>query len=207
MARPSHREKILASGVVTLHQRGFAATGVRDIASAAGVPLGSFTNHFRSKEEFGLAVLDRYFEEHEATVQATLGDQTRLPLDRLHAYFDTITAWLADVGWRYGCLVSNLSLEAPEHSEPLRERLSHVLHRLTQLFAETVRDCQAAGSVRADLEADDLATLLLAAWHGVLLRMKVDRSPEPLGKFRRILFSLLKSDLGASQSARAQSLT
>ena len=206
MARASHREKILASGVVTLHQRGFAATGVRDIASAAGVPLGSFTNHFRSKEEFGLAVLDRYFEGLEAVAQTALGDQTRPPLDRLHAYFDTITAWLAGVGWRYGCMVSNLSLEAAEHSELLRQRLSQVLHRLTQLFAKAVRDCQAAGSVRADLDADDLATLLLAAWHGVLLRMKVDRSPEPLDKFRHTFSTLLNPVSGASQSAREQRL-
>lgn len=191
MARSSHREKILASGVVTVHQHGFTATGVREIACAAGVPLGSFTNHFRSKEEFGLAVLDRYFEELEAIVQRTFGDQTGAPLDRLHAYFDTITARLADVGWRYGCLVSNLSLEAAEHSELLRERLSQVLWRLTQRFAEAVRDCQATGSVRADLDANELATLLLAAWHGVLLRMKVDRSPEPLEKFRRTFFVLL----------------
>ena len=206
MARPSHREQILASGMVTLHQRGFAATGVREIASAADVPLGSFTNHFRSKEEFGLAVLNRYFEELDATVQATLGDQTQAPLDRLRAYFDTTTAWLADVGWRYGCLVSNLSLEAAEHSELLRERLSQILRRLTQRFAEAVRDCQAAGSVRADLDADDLATLLLAAWHGVLLRMKVDRSPEPLEKFRRTFFTLLCPASNASRNDPEQRL-
>ncbi len=191
MARLSHREGLLASGVVTLHEHGFAATGVRDIARAAGVPLGSFTNHFRSKEEFGLAVLDRYFQQLEAIMEATLDDQARSPLDRLHAYFDAITGRLADAGWRYGCLVSNLSLEAAEHSETLRSRLSQILRRLTQRFAAAVRAGQAAGSVRDDCDADDLATMLLAAWHGTLLRMKVDRSPEPLEKFRRIVFALL----------------
>ena len=201
MARPSHREKILASGVLLLHERGFAATGVRDIASSAGVPLGSFTNHFRSKEDFGIAVLDRYFEGLETVAQATLGDQTRTPFGRLHAYFDVITAWLAEVGWRYGCMVSNLSLEAAEHSEPLRERLSQILRRLTQRFAEAVRDCQAAGNLRDDCDADDLATILLAAWHGILLRMKVDRSPKPLEKFRRTFFALISPVSGIPQNA------
>ena len=104
------------------------------------------------------------------------------------------------------CLVSNLSLEAAEHSELLRGRLSQILHRLTQRFAEAVRAGQTAGSVRDDCDADDLATLLLAAWHGALLRMKVDRSPEPLEEFRRTFFALLSpvpSSFPSASSERA----
>src|SRR3954454_22186582 len=52
MARPSLREKIIESGVRTLHERGFAGAGVREITADAGVPQGCFTNHFRSKEAF-----------------------------------------------------------------------------------------------------------------------------------------------------------
>jgi TetR/AcrR family transcriptional regulator, transcriptional repressor for nem operon len=37
---------------------------VRDICAAAGVPQGSFTNHFRSKEAFAEEVLNRYFCSH-----------------------------------------------------------------------------------------------------------------------------------------------
>lgn len=191
MGRPSLREQLLASGVVTLHQRGFTASGVREITGAAGVPQGSFTNHFQSKEAFGVAVLDRYFETLQAIADATLRDHARAPRDRLHAYFDAITEHLAGVGWRYGCLLSNMSLEAPEHSEALRERLAQILATWTQPFADAVRAAQAAGQVRADLDADDVADVLLAAWHGALLRMKVDRSPAPLDRFRRVLFATL----------------
>jgi TetR/AcrR family transcriptional repressor of nem operon len=51
MSRPSLREKILNAGVAVLHGRSYVACGVREITEAAGVPLGSFTNHFRSKEK------------------------------------------------------------------------------------------------------------------------------------------------------------
>lgn len=191
MGRPSLREQLLESGVRTLHERGFTASGVREITSAAGVAQGSFTNYFRSKEAFGVAVLDRYFERLQAVADATLRDPARAPLDRLHAYFDAITDYLAGVGWRHGCLLSNLSLEAPEHSELLRERLAQIFATWTHPFAEAVRAAQAAGQVRADLDADDVADVLLAAWHGALLRMKVDRSPAPLERFRRVLFATL----------------
>ncbi|MGN7292751.1 TetR/AcrR family transcriptional regulator [Rhizobium sp. SAFR-030] len=37
--------------------RGYVATGVREVAYQAGLPKGSLNNHFRSKERFGVEVL------------------------------------------------------------------------------------------------------------------------------------------------------
>ena len=49
MPKPSHREKLLHVGMQVVHERGFGGASVRDIVQAAGVPQGSFTNHFASK--------------------------------------------------------------------------------------------------------------------------------------------------------------
>ena len=193
MPKPSLREKIVESGVKTVHERGFAGAGVRDITAEAGVPQGCFTNHFRSKEAFGVAVVDLYHERTQAIMRATLGDVSRPPLARLRAYFDAITEWLAAAGWRYGCLVGNLSLEMPEHSELLRLHLVEVCRSLTASFAETVRAGQASGDIRPDLDPDDVASFLLASWEGAMMRMKVDRSPVPIEQFKRVLFALLAS--------------
>jgi TetR/AcrR family transcriptional repressor of nem operon len=191
MARPSLREKIIESGVNTVHERGFNASGIRDITGAAGVPQGSFTNHFRSKEDFGVAVLDRYLDRTEAIMAATLCDQTRAPADRLRAYFDVITEALAGAGWRHGCLISNMSLEAADHSELIRARLVETFGSLTHPFTEALLAAQTAGEIRDDIAAADLADVLLSTWHGAMLRMKVERSPEPLDRFRRIFLEML----------------
>ena len=91
MGRPSLREKIIESGVQTLHERGFAGAGVREITADAGVPQGCFTNHFRSKEAFAAAILDRYHERTQAIMDKTLRDEIRPAVERLRAYFDAIT--------------------------------------------------------------------------------------------------------------------
>jgi hypothetical protein len=39
--------------------------------------------------------------------------------------------------------------------------------------------------------AADLGAFLLAAWHGTLLRMKVERNASALDRFRRMLATLL----------------
>lgn len=191
MPRPSLRESIIQAGIVTVLERGFNGAGVRDVMAAADAPQGSFTNHFRSKEAFGLVVLDRYFEGLQAIAEATLADTRRTPIQRLDAYFDAVTEHVEAVGWRNGCMISNLSLEAAEHSDLLRARLSEILRTLTRYFADVVRSAQDRGQIEPALDPDDVGTVLLAGWHGALLRMKVDRSPEPLAQFRRVTASTL----------------
>ena len=195
MARPSLREKILEAGVTVVHERGFATSGIRDITAAAGAPQGSFTNHFASKDAFGLAVLDRYVERVQAIMDGTLRDPARTPVERLHAYFDTITGLLQGAGWRYGCLVGNMGLEAAEHSEALRERLAWAFSELQLPFAEALRAAQAVGEIRGDVGAEPLAALLLSAWYGAMLRMKVDRSRLPLDLFKQVFLATLLAPL------------
>lgn len=186
MGRPSLREKILASGLQTLHQQGFVSSGVREITAAAGVPQGSFTNHFKSKEAFGLAVLDRYYEGVQATMAATLKDETLSPVERLHAYFDTVTARLAAADWHHGCLIGNMSLETAEHSDALRARLAVVLGGITEACEEIVAAAQSAGEMRDDFTSEEVASVLMSSWQGAMLWMKVHRSGEPIERFKRV---------------------
>lgn len=184
--------------MATVHRRGFSTVGVREITAAAGVAQGSFTNHFASKEEFGVAILDHYFEENRTIIARTLEDESRRPEERLRAYFDTVTDLLAAAEWRYGCMAGNMALEASEHSEPIRERVNEGLRGVESAFATVIREGQAAGEFPAELDPDEVGALLLEAWHGAMLRMKTERSPAPLARFKRIF---LPSILGRSQPA------
>lgn len=193
MARASLREDLLEAGLAVLHERGFSASGVREIMQAAGAPLGSFSNHFRSKEAFGRAVLDRYFERLSAVMDATLRDESLAPLDRLDTYFAAIDRLARPVEWGHGCMVANFGSEMPVLSEPIRERLVDILQALTAPFTDALRAGQRSGDVRADCDADDLAMLVLAGWHGAVLRAKVERSGEPLSRYWRTLRGLIAS--------------
>ena len=48
MQKQTNRDKLLANGLRVVHQQGLAGASVRDIVEAAGVPQGSFSNHFAS---------------------------------------------------------------------------------------------------------------------------------------------------------------
>ena len=71
-----------------VHERGFAGSSVRDIVQAAGVPQGSFTNHFQSKEAFALEVLNVYHEQGRELTKSTLLNDSEPPIRRLKAWVD-----------------------------------------------------------------------------------------------------------------------
>ncbi|WP_419826428.1 TetR family transcriptional regulator C-terminal domain-containing protein [Sphingomonas sp.] len=111
-----------------------------------------------------------------AIAAGSLGDGGREPLAKIGAYFDAIVDIAEPLQWRFGCLLANLGLELPTHSESLRKAFSTALEALTVPFANAIRDAQASGQARANVAAEDWAMMLLASWHGSLLRAKVERS-------------------------------
>jgi TetR/AcrR family transcriptional regulator, transcriptional repressor for nem operon len=191
------REALLDAGVRLVRARGLAATGVRDIAMAAGVPQGSFTNHFRSKAAFGILVLDRYAERIDAIMRETLSDDTLAPAERLIAYIDRIEESAAEADWRRGCMVSDLAGEIAFHDDALRARLRAVLAQQSAQFESLVR----LARPRDEDGAADLGAFLLAAWHGTLLRVKVERNATALDRFRRMLETLLDPSKRSSRQA------
>src|ERR1700677_4077550 len=88
MARPNVRQKIVDAGLKVLIQKGFNGSAVQDITAAAGVPKGSFYNHFESKEALGAEIVDRYGRNNPR--RATLADVSLPPLRRLRAHFERL---------------------------------------------------------------------------------------------------------------------
>jgi TetR/AcrR family transcriptional regulator, transcriptional repressor for nem operon len=189
MSRPSLRENLLDAGVKTIWDLGYSAAGVRDIVGAAGARPGSFTNHFASKEAFTGEVLERYFAYLGGLVASALAPDGRTARQRLRAYLDLITSRLEAENWARGCMIGNLSLETVVHSEPLRLKLVSIFERWREPFAECIAEGQASGEIPGDFTPLDLADFLLSSWQGAMLRMKVERSPEPLERFKRIIFA------------------
>ncbi|MFP3185395.1 MAG: TetR family transcriptional regulator C-terminal domain-containing protein [Paraburkholderia sp.] len=164
---------------------------MRDICAAAGAPHGSFTNHFRSKEAFAQEVLDRYFAHTKELVKQALGDQSLTPRARLKRYLDIISGVLADDKWNRGCLIGDFSLETASQSELLRERLDAIFQEWRSPFALCIGEAQAAGEIDSAFDPLDLAEFLLASWEGAILRMKVERGPAALERFKKIAFQTI----------------
>ena len=189
MPKPSNREKILTEGLRVVHERGFGGASVRDIVQAAGVPQGSFTNHFASKEAFGLEVIDLYFTRGCEIMRETLGNDALPPLQRLAAYLDAGEDGADEGAMRNGCLFGNFAAEAGEHGEGLRRRLVEVFAEVQQSIAYCLKAAVDAGELPPDFDCDDTAAFILSSLQGANLLAKAQRSPAPLERLKRILFA------------------
>ena len=189
MSKPSNREKILTEGLRVVHERGFAGAGVRDIVQAAGVPQGSFTNHFASKEAFGLEILDLYFARGCETMRETLRNDELPPLKRLAAYIDVTESRLNQNGMRNGCLFGNFTAEASDHSEAIRQRLVEIFAEVQASVAYCLRAAVSAGELPPNFECDEVAGFVVASLQGANLLAKAQRSAVPIDRFKEILFS------------------
>ncbi len=184
---PDVRRRLLAAGLELVHARGFSASGVKDITDAAGVPKGSFYAYFPSKEAFAAAILDHYWSDIEMRLLPIL-DADGLAQQRITRFFHALADEHETGEFLLGCLVGNLSLELGGSSEPVRAELVRILDRWDAALTACVRSGQAgdSGDIRVDLDAAELASLLIESWEGAALRGKVTRSRAPYERFETV---------------------
>ena len=184
MSKPNLRDDILAAGLEALHRKGFNATSVQDITEAAGVPKGSFYNHFSSKELLGAAVVELYALK-AANRRAMLADMSVKPLARIRRYFETMAAAPKYPG-APGCLLGNFGAELSNQSPAIRERVSVAYEDWTLALAQVIEEAQNAGELRDRIGAKATAAALIDAWEGAVLRAKVGQSRAPLEAFLEV---------------------
>jgi TetR/AcrR family transcriptional repressor of nem operon len=204
VGRPSNKETLLSEGLRVVHERGFGASSVRDIVQAASVPQGSFTNHFPSKEAFGLEIIERYHDMTSARVAATLRNDTLPPLRRLRAWMDGQLEYLRADDMRRGCLYGNMAAEATEN-EAIRSRVATIFAENEGSVAYCLEAAIDAGELAPNTDVRELAGFIVSSLQGAILVAKAQRSPVPVERFVRVLFQHLLpgGDTGGKRRGRS----
>jgi TetR/AcrR family transcriptional regulator, transcriptional repressor for nem operon len=191
MLESNVRDRILNAGLETMYSLGFNGCSVQDITTAAGVPKGSFYNHFKSKEILGVEIVNLYARKIAANSTILSDTSTSTPIERLRGYFQSIAKDLADANYERGCLLGNFSAELSQQSNLVCQQVSKVLSEWVEAIATCLLAAQQAGEIRTDIEADLLASFMANAWEGAVLRSKVDRNGNAIVQFESVVFSFL----------------
>lgn len=175
-----NRERILSIGENLILGRGFSAMGLSELLGAAEVPKGSFYHYFQSKEGFGVALLERYFERYHERLRELFNDKSMPARARLLAYFDGWRQMHAASKCHDTCLAVKLAAEVSDLSEPMREALATGMDDLIRLIAGAILAAQKDGSVSIRHSPEQLAESLYAMWLGASLRAKATRNIDAL---------------------------
>lgn len=173
-------DNLLNKGVALLTAQGYHGTGLKEILDAVQIPKGSFYNYFASKEEFGAAVIEHYINPFIEQLDCHLQNPALDALSALNFYFSQLIAELEKADFKGGCLLGNLMGEIGDTSELCRIALQLAVNRYRDLLQAGLVKAQQEGTVRTDKSAQAMADLLVNAWQGALLRMKIEQSSAPL---------------------------
>lgn len=183
---PPSRQQLVAGAADMIRRRGLNATSIREVAKHAGTPLGSTYHYFPGGKQQLATEAVRFAGD---TVTRMLAKKLRAgPVDGLRAFLALWREILTSTGFQAGCPVLAVSIEEAADDDRLA-----VLATAADVF--TGWETQLAESLRehgADsAEAEQLATLVVAAAEGAVAMCRAQRSTRPLDRVSGSLESLL----------------
>jgi TetR/AcrR family transcriptional repressor of nem operon len=188
-------ERLLAAGLDLFLRQGYNGTGIQQITDQAGVPKGSFYNHFESKEVFGAAIVDLYSERSLSSWKRWMRGAPSEPMAAIRHVFAAMFDYHERAGGASGCLIGNLAAEMAPASTLCRKRLLAAQLAWRERLAELIRAAQDVGEVRDDIDPTALSALTWSVWEGALLRMKVEGTVRPLRESIEIVLDYVYAPL------------
>jgi TetR/AcrR family transcriptional regulator, transcriptional repressor for nem operon len=187
MVRANTREEIIRKGAELIHAQGFNATGLQQILQAVNIPKGSFYFYFKSKEDFGLEIINYFSSMISGVLAHYLGDKKIPPIKRLEKLFEFFETVYQKNGHTLGCPIGNLSLELADTNERLRAHLEGVIETLISQIELCLQEAKRDKSIPASLNTVDAARLIFYGFEGAVLHMKVVKNIEPFRVYRSCL--------------------
>jgi len=183
---------LLDQGIALLWSKGYNATSVNDIVKAAEIPKGSFYFYFKSKEDFAVQAIEKYFNDQFPQTLEVLKDPDFSPKQRLLNFYEYRSEYLKkELQNKMGCMGCNLASEMAEHNEAIRNVLSCKGNHVRSHIAIVIEEAQELGELNKDIVALDLAGFIEDAAKGAMITMKEMDSCYPIDNFLKMLPHLL----------------
>ena len=162
-------------------EKGFHAVGLNEILKAVNVPKGSFYHHFKSKEQFGVELLEHYMADALAYKRQVLLSAVPEadPLQRLLTYMEMRVSKSCETEGRCPCLIVKLASEVSGFSDPMREVLVKGARDSIAIIADLLREGLQKGTVASHLDPLVTAEFILDLWTGATQRAATQRSTAP----------------------------
>jgi len=176
------RQHLLDTGHRVMSGKGFSCVGLSELLNAAGVPKGSFYHYFKSKEQYGQALLEDYFRKYLRDMDLCFTFEGRSAGENLMRYWREWLKLYSEPCGEQKCLVVKLSAEVADLSEPMRLTLCKGTDRVMARLADCLEAGRADGSLPQSLEPRETAATLYQLWLGASLLAKLHRSGEPVAQ-------------------------
>jgi TetR/AcrR family transcriptional regulator, transcriptional repressor for nem operon len=195
-ARTDARSKLLDAALSLIRTKGYSATTVDELCSAAGVTKGAFFHHFRSKDELGVAAAEHWSERTAALFADAPYHDHADPLDRVLGYVAFRRALLKGGLPEFTCLVGTMVQETYQTSPAIRDACDRSISGHAETLEADIEAAMRDRRMSPDWNARSLALHAQAVLQGAFILAKAKGgaeiaadSIEHLSRYLRLLFS------------------
>jgi len=187
------RQRLMEAALRFFREQGYGDTTIEQITEAADVAKSTFFNYFETKDAILPALTEWRLKELEEALLPERGAPAS-PVARIKQAL---------------CLVAEDPLSDPVLARRLfAAKRCHPdlrpVHALARLLSEQVRQAQAAGEIRADLDPVYLGGVIRALFFQQLMMWHLDYRPVPLPELLRAMVDLLLDGIAGSEWRQAQ---
>lgn len=181
------RGRIIAKAAVLFNSKGFAGCSMQDIVESVGLEKGSLYGHFSTKEELAVAAFDYAWKE-TSDARAAGMDETGTAVEKLKTHVQNLVALPAFSG---GCPLLNTLVDSDDGSPALKKSAREALKRWRLCLQEIVREGQRRNEIRAEIEPEEVAVLLISQLEGAMAFARVDKKAGFVEKSGRFMMSYI----------------
>ncbi|MEL7332114.1 MAG: TetR/AcrR family transcriptional regulator [Cyanobacteria bacterium J06560_2] len=175
------KARIIEQAAVVFNQQGYAGTSMSDLMRATGLKKGGIYNHFGSKDELAVAAFDYAVAQMQGHFRGAMRGKRRA-VDRLMAVLCVYERMSEDPPMVGGCPILNTAVECDDTHPVLQSRARAAVDGWKDLFGRIVEKGVERGELRAGVDADEVATVLISTLEGAVMLSKLYGDDVYLGR-------------------------
>lgn len=187
MVRQFDEEVLLEKVLAVFWTKGWHASSMADLASAANVQRGSLYHAYGDKEQLFILAFDRYAERVLAESRAALGAPTAK--EALQRFFDVSIMSMTVGTPPRGCFTTRTAIESELVTKEAYDRVRALLERLQAAVIDALSRQEIRDSLNTD--PDKVAQIVIAFTRGLAVMERVYHDPKQLGVLSRSLIELI----------------
>ncbi len=154
------RQRIVETAERLFYAEGVRAVGIDRIIADAEVAKMSLYNHFPSKDDLILAVLQYREEKFDSMFENWISHHVSEGMDQLEAFFAALKDWFESPGFR-GCMFINARVELADANHPASKFSALHKERFHQMLQTIIEE--SAGMKSAEAVAPAISLLVEGA--------------------------------------------
>ncbi len=170
------RERILARSAQLFNRQGYFGASLADIMRETGLEKGGIYNHFSSKEQLALEAFDYAYGLVTERVRQALAGKLNA-IERLLAIVSVFRGMVENPPVAGGCPILNTAIEADDANEALRDRARGAMDDWRATICRIVNKGIDRQEIRPGVDADDVASILIATLEGAIMLSSLYRDP------------------------------